>query len=90
VHIFRHLFVCFLTSVYTLVEFHKNRNNNTVFDELSVSIVNLTVANIRFIIIINIASPVKLHLRPLNPQLTPTTLQIKYCHSLNMRETLNN
>jgi hypothetical protein len=27
VHIFRHLFVCFQTSVYTLGEFHKNRNN---------------------------------------------------------------
>jgi hypothetical protein len=41
VHIFRHLFVCFQTSVYTLGEFHKNRNNSTVFEEL-------TVANIRF------------------------------------------
>jgi hypothetical protein len=29
-HIFRHLFVCFQTSVYTLEEFHKNRNNSTV------------------------------------------------------------
>jgi hypothetical protein len=29
VHIFRHLFVCFQTSVYTLAEFHKNRNNST-------------------------------------------------------------
>jgi hypothetical protein len=48
VHIFRHLFVCFQTSVYTLGEFHKNRNNITVFEELSVSIVELTVANIRF------------------------------------------
>jgi hypothetical protein len=43
VHIFRHLFVCFQTSVYTLGEFHKNRNNSTVFEELSVSIVDLTV-----------------------------------------------
>ena len=42
-HIFRHLFVCFQTSVYTLGEFHKNRNNSTVFEELSVSIVDLTV-----------------------------------------------
>jgi hypothetical protein len=41
VHIFRHLFVCFQTSVYTLGEFHKNRNNSTVFEELSVSIVEL-------------------------------------------------
>jgi hypothetical protein len=41
VHIFRHLFVCFQTSVYTLGEFHKNRNNSTVFEELSVSIVDL-------------------------------------------------
>ena len=28
------------------------------------------------------ASPVKLHLRPSNPQLTPPTLQIQYCYSL--------
>ena len=47
-HIFRHLFVCFQTSVYTLGEFHKNRNNSTVFKELSVSVMDLTVANIRF------------------------------------------
>jgi hypothetical protein len=31
-----------------LGEFHKNRNNSTVFDEFSVSIGDLTVANIRF------------------------------------------
>ena len=32
-HIFRHLFVCFQTSVYTLGEFQKNRNNSkTAFD----------------------------------------------------------
>ena len=30
------------TSVYPLGEFHKNRNNSTVFEELSVSIVDLT------------------------------------------------
>jgi hypothetical protein len=42
VHIFRHLFVCFHTSVYTLGEFHENRNNSTVFEELLVSIVKLT------------------------------------------------
>ena len=49
-HIFHHLFVqvCFQTKVYTLGEFHKNRNNSIVFEELSVSIVDLTVANIRF------------------------------------------
>ena len=47
-HIFRHLFVCFQTSVYTLGEFHKNRNNSTVFEKLSVSIVDLTVSNICF------------------------------------------
>jgi hypothetical protein len=47
VHVFRHLFVCFQNSVYTLGEFHKNRNNCTVFEELSLSIVELTVANIR-------------------------------------------
>ena len=43
---------CFLqvwwALVYMLGEFHKNRNNSTVFEELSVSIVDLTVANIRF------------------------------------------
>jgi hypothetical protein len=38
---FRHLFLCFQTSVYTLGEFHKNRKNSTVFEEL-------TVANIHF------------------------------------------
>ena len=48
-HIFRHLFVCFQASVYTLGEFHKNRNISTVFEELSVSIVDLTVANIRYV-----------------------------------------
>ena len=77
VHIFRHLFVCYQTSVYTSWEFHQNRNNNTVFDEFSVSIEDLTVANIRF------TSPVKRHLRPSNPQLTPLTLQIQFCYSLN-------
>jgi hypothetical protein len=45
VHIFRHLFACFQTSVYTLGQFHKNRKNSTVFEELEVSIVDLTVAN---------------------------------------------
>ena len=48
VHIFRHIFLCFQTSMYTLVEFHKSRNNSTVFEDLSVSIVDLTVAIIRF------------------------------------------
>jgi hypothetical protein len=48
IHVFRHLFVCFQTSVYTLGEFHKNRNNSTVFEELEVSIVDLMVANTRF------------------------------------------
>jgi len=66
VHIFGPLFVCFQTSVYTVGEFHTNRNNSTVFEELSVSI----------------ALPVKLHLRPSNPQLIPPTLQIQYCYSL--------
>ena len=47
VHIFRHLFVCFQTSVYTLGEFQKNRNNSTVFQELLVPIVDLMVTNIR-------------------------------------------
>jgi hypothetical protein len=66
VHIFRHLLICFQTSVYTLGELHQNRNNSTVFEELSVSI----------------SSPVKRHLRPSNPQLTPPTLQMQYYYSL--------
>ena len=41
-HIFRHLFVCFQTSVYTLGEFHKNRNNSTVFEGLSVRVASKT------------------------------------------------
>ena len=32
----------------TLGEFHQNRNKCTVFEELEMSIVDLTVANIRF------------------------------------------
>jgi hypothetical protein len=40
----------------------------TVFKELDESIVYLTVAN-------------AVYLRPSNPQLTPPTLQIKYCYS---------
>ena len=68
VHIFRHLFVCFQTIVYTLGEFHQNRYNSAVFEEMSVSIVDLTVTNIR--------------LPSSNPQLTPPTLQIQYCYSL--------
>ena len=47
-HIFRHLFSSFQTSGYTSGEFRQNRNNSAVFEELSVSIVDLTVANIRF------------------------------------------
>ena len=47
-HTLRHLFVCFQTSVYTLEEFHQNRNNSTALEELSVSIVDLTVTNICF------------------------------------------
>jgi hypothetical protein len=58
VHIFRHLFVCFQTSVYTLGELHKNRNNSTVFEELSVSIVDLTVANIRFTAFVTVKSTI--------------------------------
>jgi hypothetical protein len=42
VHIFRHLFVCFQISVYTLGEFHKNMNNSTVFEELSVAVLLAT------------------------------------------------
>jgi hypothetical protein len=49
VHIFRHLSVCFQTSVYTLGEFPKNGNNNTVFEELEVWIVDLTVAFWNFV-----------------------------------------
>ena len=80
VHIFRHLFVCFQISVLKLGEFHKNRNNSTVFEELPVSIVDLTVANICFNWL-RFASPLKRHLRPLKPQLTPPILQIQYCYS---------
>ena len=58
VHIFRHLFVCFQTSVYTLGEFHKNRNNSTVFEELELSIVDLMVANIRFTAFASIKSTI--------------------------------
>ena len=58
VHIFRHLFVCFQTSVYTLGEFHKNRNNSTVFEELELSIVDLMVANIRFTALATIKSTI--------------------------------
>ena len=46
----------FQTSVYRLGEFHKNRNNSTVFEELSVSIVDLTVANIRLRAPLRVAS----------------------------------
>ena len=77
VHIFRHLFVCFQTIVYTLGEFHKNRNNSTVFEELSVSIVDLMVA-------------IKRHFRPSNPQLTLPTLQIQYWYSLICRSKMFN
>jgi hypothetical protein len=34
--------------VYTLGEFHQKRNNSTVFEEVTVSVVDLTVANICF------------------------------------------
>jgi hypothetical protein len=34
--------------VYTLGEFHKEKNNSTEYEELSVSIVDFTVANICF------------------------------------------
>jgi hypothetical protein len=51
VHIFRNLSVCFQTSVYTLGEFHKNRNLYcTVFEELEGSVVDLTVDNISLLI----------------------------------------
>jgi hypothetical protein len=68
VHIFRHLFVRFQTSVYTLGEFQKNRNNSTVFEELSVSIVDLTVANICLV------APLRVSSKTANPQLTPPTV----------------
>jgi hypothetical protein len=129
VQIFRYLFVCFQTSVYTLGEFHKNRNNSIVFEELSVSIVDLTdyffsrrnlksaYISVIYLYVFKLVctrwenfirigitvlylksyqcqlwiwrsqisvllSPVKLHLRPSNQQLTPPTLQIQYCYSL--------
>jgi hypothetical protein len=37
------IYLCFQTSVYTLGEFHKNRNNSIVFEELSVLIVSLLI-----------------------------------------------
>jgi hypothetical protein len=80
VHIFRHSFVCFQTSVYTLGEFHKNRNNSIVFEELSVSILWTWRRKYPFYWL-RFASPVKLHLRPSNPQLTPPTLQIRWKHT---------
>jgi hypothetical protein len=81
VHIFCHLFICFQTSVYTLGEFHKNRNNSTVFEELSR--VNCGFDGRKYLFYwLRFVSPVKRHLRPSNPQLTPTTLQIQYCYSL--------
>ena len=43
--------------MYTLGELHKNRNNGTVFEEMSEPIVDLKVANIRF------ASPIKLQIQ---------------------------
>jgi hypothetical protein len=49
VHIFRHLFVDFQTSVYTLGEFHKNSNYSTVFEELSVSIVDLVKSYMSYV-----------------------------------------
>ena len=59
-HIFRHLFVCFQTSVYTMGEFQKNRNNSTVFEEMEVSIVDLTVANAVSIVDLTVANAVLL------------------------------
>jgi hypothetical protein len=45
-HIFRNLFVCFPTSVYTLRKFHENRNNSTDFT-FSVSAILFTNKSIR-------------------------------------------
>ena len=43
--------------MYTLGEFHKNRNNGTVFEELEVSIEDLTVVNSTVIPILMKFSP---------------------------------
>jgi len=43
VHIFRHLFVCFQTTVYTLGEFHQNRNNRRVASETAFATVKSTI-----------------------------------------------
>ena len=80
VHIFRHLFVYFQTSVYTLGEFHKNRNNSTIFEELSVSIVDLTVANICFTGSASRRQQNGICDRQIHN--SPPTLQIQYCYSL--------
>jgi hypothetical protein len=70
VHIFRHLFVCFQTST-RWENFIKIVGVNCGFDGRK-----YPFYWVRF------ASPVKRHLRPSNPQLTPPTLQIQYCYSL--------
>ena len=44
-HIFRHLFVCFQTSVYTVGEFHQNRNKWIWRSQISVLLAPLRVAS---------------------------------------------
>ena len=65
--------------MYTLGEFHKNRNNSTVFEELSVSIVDLTVANFHFT---GSASPVKRIIATIKSTNDTSNSQIQYCYSL--------
>jgi hypothetical protein len=48
--------------VYTLGEFHKNRNNSTVFEELSVSITSGFDGGKYLFYWLRFASPVKQHL----------------------------
>jgi hypothetical protein len=80
VHIFRHLFVCFQTSVYTLGEFHQNRNNYCIW---RIGGVNCGFDGRKYLFYwLRFALPVQWHLQPSNPQLTPPTLQIQYCYSL--------
>ena len=56
------------------------RNNSTVFEELEVSIVDLTVSNA--VLLETRSGARKMDIcDQSNPQLKPTTLQIQYCYS---------
>jgi hypothetical protein len=71
VHIFRLLFVCFQTSVYTLGEFHQNRNNYCLW--------RITIHKTKIVMI----SSRLLLIRPLPPKATLLLYQIRqgqHCH----------